>query len=211
LSIIHCYFYRAWFLVFACAFVFLTFPPSLYLCDLVFLFLLGSWLEFLLVYVCEFTRFRFCICFCLPLYFSWLDLSLFISPFKHLLYFHLSLSPFLSMSLCTSLSSTLFLSISLCVPMFVYLFESLYFYILLTLSRYVTVFITVSSTLIHSLSLCVSLTSIDSISPFLLFIQHFCPHFIFVILQCLSFPSIFPYPFLSVFGFSFLSLFVICC
>jgi hypothetical protein len=178
LSIIHCYFYRAWFLVFACAFVFLTFPPSLYLCDLVFLFLLGSWLEFLLVYVCEFTRFRFCICFCLPLYFSWLDLSL---------------------------------SISLCVPMFVYLFESLYFYILLTLSRYVTVFITVSSTLIHSLSLCVSLTSIDSISPFLLFIQHFCPHFIFVILQCLSFPSIFPYPFLSVFGFSFLSLFVICC
>ncbi len=36
-----------WFLVFICAFIFFTFPPSLYLRDLVSLLLLVSWLEFL--------------------------------------------------------------------------------------------------------------------------------------------------------------------
>jgi hypothetical protein len=49
--------------------------------------------------------------------------------------------------------------------MSIYLFQSFYFYLLLSLSPYVTLFVIVFSTFIHSFSLCVSLTSIDSKSP----------------------------------------------
>ncbi len=61
----------------------------------------------------------------------------FLSPFKHLIYFHLFISPFLSLSLCTSLSSTLSPSISLFDPMFVYLFSiSLFLFPLVSISFY---------------------------------------------------------------------------
>jgi hypothetical protein len=98
-------------------------------------------------------------------FFSVTSSFFFLSPFKHLIYFHLFISPFLSLSLCTSLSSTLSPSISLFVPMFVYLSQSLYFFFLLSLSPFVTLSAIVFSTLIYYLSLCVSLTSIDYIFP----------------------------------------------
>jgi hypothetical protein len=70
LFIIHCASCHAWFLVSTCAFVFFTFPPSLYLYDLVSLLLLGSWLEFSWICACESTWFRVWIYFYLPLCFS---------------------------------------------------------------------------------------------------------------------------------------------
>jgi hypothetical protein len=99
------------FFVSICAFFSFTFPPSLYLYDLVSLLLLVSWLEFL------------------PRVFSIASLCLFLSSFKHLLYFHLFLFPFLSLFLCTSLSSTLSPSIFLFVPMFICFSQSFYFYL----------------------------------------------------------------------------------
>jgi hypothetical protein len=140
LSIIHCSPCRALFLIF------LTFPPSPYLCDLVSLLLLSSWLEFLLTCACEFTRFRFCP----PLCFSWLHfrvcfylpsntLSIFIylsfhfSPCLYVLHFLNSIS--INISFCPYF----------CMSLLIFLF----------LSPYMTFSITVSSTFIHSLSLCV--------------------------------------------------------
>ncbi len=101
------------------------------------------------------------------MFFSVTPLFLFLSPFKHLLYFHLFISPFLSLSLCTSLLSILSPSLSLFVPMFVYFSHYLHFFFLLSISPFVTLSAIVSSTLIHYLFLCVSLTSIDFIFPFL--------------------------------------------
>ncbi len=54
--------------------------------------------------------------------FSVASSCLFLSPFKHLFYFHLFLSPCLSMFLCISLSSTLSPSIFIFLPMSICLF-----------------------------------------------------------------------------------------
>ncbi len=86
-------------------------------------------------------------------FFSVASMCLFLSPFKHLFYFHLFLSPFLSLSLCTSLSTTLSPSISLFVPMSICLSQFFYFYFPMWLCL-----LQFPSTLNHSLSLCLSIS-----------------------------------------------------
>jgi len=84
--------------------------------------------------------------------------------------------------------------------MSIYLFQSLYFYLLLSLSPYVTLFVTVSSTFIHSFSVCVSLTSIDSKSPsFFVYPTFLSPSHVHSPLM-----FVFSFPFLSNFDFFFL-------
>jgi hypothetical protein len=135
--------------------------------------------------------------------------SLFWSPFKHLLYFHLFFSPFLSLLLCISLSSTLFPSISLFVPMSIYFSQSFYFYLLMSLFPYVTLSITISSTVTHSLFLHVSLTSINSIFPSLF--AYTTLLFPYHVHSPSTFVFSFSFLFLVNFWFFFVVRVVICC
>lgn len=147
---------------------FFHFSTSLYLCDFIFILLLRSWFEFLLVCACEFTWFKFSISFYLPLCFSSLHLRLYFYLLSNTLSIFIYLSPHFSPCFCVlhslQLSLHQYLFLSLCLSISINLSISIFF---MFLYPYATLSVTISSTLIHSLFMCVSLISIDSIFPFL--------------------------------------------